>query len=104
MFSTEYSSSSTAMTCPIAPRALHPLRSYYGAVRPSPAHRYFQPRGWSRLCLFPSHHRQGSHVYTSLIELRGTTCRMALGPSQDILQADPEEGPSPGSDIASSAF
>jgi putative Mg2+ transporter-C (MgtC) family protein len=46
---------------PFAPRALHPLRSYYGTVRPFPVHR-FQPRGWSRLCLFPSHRRQGSHV------------------------------------------
>ena len=25
--------------------------NYYEAVRPSPAHRYFRPRGWSRLCL-----------------------------------------------------
>ena len=36
---------------PFAPRALHPLRHYYRAVRPSPAHRYFRPRGWSRLRL-----------------------------------------------------
>jgi hypothetical protein len=54
-----------------APRALHPLRHYYRAVRPSPAHRYFRPRGWSRLRLFPSHRRPGSHVpYQSQIELR----------------------------------
>src|SRR5580704_14683220 len=40
-------------------------------VRPSPAHRYFQSRGLSRLCHFPSHRRQNSHVsYKSLIELR----------------------------------
>src|SRR6516164_4280983 len=46
-------------------------RHYYGAVRPSPAHRYFQPHGWSRLCFFPWHRRPGSHVpYQSLIELR----------------------------------
>src|ERR1700732_874941 len=38
---------------PFAPRALPPLRHYYRAVRPSPAHRYFRPRGWSRLRLFP---------------------------------------------------
>src|SRR5215467_4923757 len=37
---------------PFARRALHPLRRYYGAVRPSPAHRYFRPGGWSRLRLF----------------------------------------------------
>ena len=30
-----------------------PLHNYYEAVRPSPAHRYFGPRGWSRLRLFP---------------------------------------------------
>src|ERR1700720_1664919 len=56
---------------PFAPRALHPLRHYYRAVRPSPAHRYFRPRGWSRLRLFPCHRRPGSHVpYQSQIELR----------------------------------
>ena len=27
-----------------------------------PAHRYFQPHGWSRLCFFPWHRRPGSHV------------------------------------------
>jgi hypothetical protein len=47
---------------PFAPRALHPLHHYYEAVRPSPAHRYFRPRGWSRLRLFPCHRRSGSHV------------------------------------------
>jgi hypothetical protein len=36
-----------------------------------PAHRYFRPRGLSRLCLFPWHRRLGSHVpYKSLVELR----------------------------------
>ena len=35
---------------PFAPRGITPLHHYYGAVRPSPAHRYFRPRGWSRLC------------------------------------------------------
>src|SRR6266852_3414679 len=48
-----------------------PVANYYRAVRPSPAHRYFQPRGWSRLCFFPWHRRPGSHVpYQSQIELR----------------------------------
>jgi hypothetical protein len=38
---------------------------------PPPTHRYFRPRGGSRLHLFPWHRRQGSHVpYRSLIELR----------------------------------
>jgi hypothetical protein len=62
---------STAMTRPLCSAGITPLRHYYGAVRPSPAHRYFQPRGWSRLCFFPWHRRPGSHVpYQSLIELR----------------------------------
>jgi hypothetical protein len=56
---------------PFAPQPLQPLRRYYGAVRPSPAHRYFRPCGWNRLSLFPWHRRLGSHVpYKSLVELR----------------------------------
>ncbi len=40
---------------------------YYEALRPSPAHRYFRPRGGSRSRLFPWHRRPGSHVpYKSL--------------------------------------
>src|SRR6266478_10157623 len=59
------------MTHPLGSTGITPLQRYYEAVRPSPAHRYFQPRGWSRLCFFPWHHRPGSHVpYQSLIELR----------------------------------
>jgi hypothetical protein len=63
--------SSTAMTRPLRSTGITPLHHYYGAVRPSPAHRYFRPRGWSRLCFFPWHRRPGSHVpYESQIELR----------------------------------
>src|SRR6202043_2392956 len=63
--------SSTAMTRPLCSAGITPLQRYYGAVRPSPAHRYFRPHGWRRLCLFPWHRRPGSHVpYKSLIELR----------------------------------
>jgi len=40
-----------AMTCPLRSTGITPLRHYYEAVRPSPAHRYFRPRGWSRLRL-----------------------------------------------------
>src|ERR1700693_143361 len=48
-----------------------PVANYYEAVRPSPAHWYFRPRGCSRLRLFPWHRRQGSHVpYKSLVALR----------------------------------
>jgi hypothetical protein len=56
---------------PLRSTGITPLHRYYEAVRPSPTHRYFRPRGWSRLRLFPWHRRQGSHVpYQSLIELR----------------------------------
>ena len=62
---------STAMTYPLRSTGITPLLHYYRAVRPSPAHRYFRPRGWSRLCFFPWHRRPGSHVpYKSQIELR----------------------------------
>jgi len=58
---------------PFAPAPLQSLHHYYEAVRPSPAHRYFRPRGVSRLRLFPCHRRPGSHVpYNSLVELRAT--------------------------------
>src|SRR5450755_2103356 len=39
------------MTRPLRSTGVTPLHHYYGAVRPSPAHRYFRPRGWSRLRL-----------------------------------------------------
>src|SRR6202023_670225 len=62
---------SKAMTHPLRSTGITPLQHYYEAVRPSPAHRYFRPRGWSRLCLFPWHRRPGSHgPYKSLVELR----------------------------------
>src|SRR5262249_33638485 len=41
---------STTMTHPLRSMGLTPLHRYSEAVRPSPAHRYFQPHGWSRLC------------------------------------------------------
>src|SRR5260370_13322037 len=43
--------SSTAMTRPLCSAGITPLQRYYEAVRPSPAHWYFRPRGWRRLCL-----------------------------------------------------
>src|SRR5258708_30747086 len=65
---------STSMTHPRRSMGIAPLRRYYEAVRPSPAHRYFQPHGWSRLCFFPWHRRPGSHVpYKSLVELRAAS-------------------------------
>src|SRR5580693_3718031 len=62
---------SKTMTHPLRSTGITPLQHYYEAVRPSPAHRYFRPRGWSRLRLFPWHRRPGSHVpYKSPVELR----------------------------------
>ena len=46
---------SKTMTHPLRSTGITPLQHYYEAVRPSPAHQYFRPRGWSRLCLFPWH-------------------------------------------------
>jgi hypothetical protein len=64
----------TSVACPLRSTGITPLQHYYGAVRPSPAHQYFRPRGWSRLCLFPWHRRPGSHVpYKSQIELRAAS-------------------------------
>src|SRR5229473_1337713 len=82
--------SPTAMTCPLCSTGITPLRRYYEAVRPSPAHRYFQPRGWSRLCFFPWHRRPGSHVpYKSQIELRAAYMPDAAWAVSGIPQADP---------------
>src|SRR6202158_3486097 len=79
-----------AMTCPLRSTGITPLQRYYEAVRPSPAHRYFRPRGWSRLHLFPWHRRPGSHVpYKSLIELRAAYMPDAAWAVSGIPQADP---------------
>ena len=57
---------------------------------PSPAHRYFQPRGWSRLHLFPWHRRPGSQVpYKSPIELRAAYMPDAAWAVSGVPQADP---------------
>jgi hypothetical protein len=42
---------SKTMTHPLRSTGITPLQHYYEAVRPSPAHQYFRPRGWSRLRL-----------------------------------------------------
>src|SRR6516165_2026665 len=63
--------SQMAVTRSLRSTDITPFPRYYGAVRPSPAHRYFRPRGLSHLRLFPSHRHRGSHVpYKSLVELR----------------------------------
>jgi hypothetical protein len=67
------------MTTPFAPRPLQPLPRYYGAVRPSPAHRYFRPCGWGRLGLFPWHRRLGSQLLTrAWLSFAPSTCRMSF--------------------------
>jgi len=79
-----------AMTRPLRSTGITPLQRYYEAVRPSPAHRYFRPRGWSRLHLFPWHRRPGSHVpYKSPIELRAAYMPDAAWAVSGIPQADP---------------
>src|SRR5271169_5402952 len=78
------------MTHPLRSTGITPLHSYYEAVRPSPAHRYFQPRGWSRLCFSLG---IAGQVLTfrprARLSFAPSTCRMPLGQSQDIPQANP---------------
>src|SRR5262247_1633421 len=64
---------STTMTHPLRSMGIAPLRRYYEAVRPSPAHRYFQPHGWSRLCFFPWHRRPSVESRLDDVENRGLT-------------------------------
>ena len=46
----------TPMTRPLRSSPITgPSSLLQGSSAPSPAHRYFRPRGWSRLCLFPWH-------------------------------------------------
>ena len=81
---------STAMTCPLCSTGITPLHHYCGAVRPSPAHRYFRPHGWSRLCLSLSIAGQVLTFHTrARLSFAPPTCRMPLGQSQCIPQADP---------------
>ena len=70
---------------------------YFAARKSRSAHRYFQPRGWSHLCFFPSHRRLGSHVpYKSLIlSFAPPTCRMPLEPSQASPKLISEDGSAP---------
>ena len=87
---------STPMTYPLRSMGITPLRRYYEAVRPSPAHRYFQPHGWSRLCFFPWHRRPGSRVpYRSPVESRAAYMPDAAWAVSGIPQAYPEEWANP---------
>src|SRR4029077_6276690 len=67
-----------------------PLQHYYEAVRPSPAHQYFRPRGWSRLCPPFGIAGQVLTFHTrARLSFAPPPCRMPLGQSQCIPQADP---------------
>src|SRR5215470_20012342 len=73
------------MTHPLRSMGITPLRRYYEAVRPSPAHRYFQPHGWSRLCFSLSIAGQVLTFRTGAwSSFALPTRRMPLGPYQDI--------------------
>ena len=98
-----------AMTFPLRSAVITPLQRYCEAVRPSPAHRYFRPRGWSRLRLLPSRHqRDRAQVLTfrtrAWLSFAPPICRMPLGPSQASPKLIPEVGPAPGFDIVYAAF
>jgi len=92
---------STTMTHPLRSMGITPLRRYYEAVRPSPAHRYFQPHGWSRLRLSLSIAGKVLTFRTrARLRFAPPTCRMPLGLYQASPKLIPEAGPAPGFDIA----
>ena len=84
---------------PFAPRALHPLRSYYGTVRPFPVHRCFHSSRMEPLVPFPfASLTRFSRYEQDLIELRAVYMLDAVWAVSGHPQADPEEGSPPGSD------
>src|SRR6516165_5974059 len=78
----------------MAARSISISPDHYGLLRPCALRRYSRPRGWRRLWLLPSRHR---HDRAQVLTFRTKAwssfappiCRMPLGQSQDILQADP---------------
>ena len=85
------------MTHPLRSTGITPLQRYYEAVRPSPAHRYFRPRGWRRLHLFPL--ASPARFSRSAPEPDWASRRLhagcRLGSLQCIPQADPGRWVSP---------
>jgi hypothetical protein len=79
---------SKAMARPLRSRGITPLQRYYRAVRPSPAHQYFRPRGWSRLGLASPARFSRSvqvdhrHCRPAANENRGTARRLWYGLSK----------------------
>src|SRR5262249_6169140 len=60
-----------AMTCSLRSTSITPASSLLRSSPPLVGASVFLPGGLSHLCIFPSHHRLGSHVpYKSLVELR----------------------------------
>ena len=81
------------MTHPLRSTGITPLHHYYRAVRPSPAHRYFRPRGCSRLRLFLGITGQVLTFRTrARLSFAPPICRMPLGQSQCIPELIPEDG------------
>src|SRR5450830_725397 len=84
------------MTHPLRSTGITPLHRYYRTVRPSPAHRYFQPRGCSRLRFSLGIAGQVLTFRTrARLSFAPPTCRMPLGQSQCIPQAYPGRWVSP---------
>src|SRR5450756_1225694 len=76
------------MTRPLRSTGITPLHHYYRTVRPSPAHRYFQPRGCSRLRFSLGIAGQVLTFRTrARLSFAPPTCRMPFGQSQCIPQA-----------------
>src|ERR1019366_3559362 len=84
------------MPRPLRSTGITPLHHYYRAVRPSPAHRYFQPRGCSRLRFSLGIAGQVLTFRTrARLSFAPPTCRMPLGQSQCIPQTYPGRWVSP---------
>jgi hypothetical protein len=62
---------STAMTCLLSSAGITPLRCYYEAVRPSPAHRYFRPRGYPVAAFQALCHSRGSLLFAHFLRSCG---------------------------------
>src|SRR5271167_389550 len=71
------------MTRPLRSTGITPLHHYYGAVRPSPAHRYFRPRGWSRLRLSYGGIKQCFLCFLSAV-LASIRLQVSMAPKNEV--------------------
>ena len=79
-----------AVACSLRSASITLASTLLRSSPPLMAHRYFQPRGWRRLCLFPWHRHVGSHVpYKSLVELRAAYMPDVARAVSGIPRADP---------------